>query len=80
VKISTPSQPYTDVSGASAPTPSPRAKLGLVGGGGVLKLGAMKGDRSFLEKVGGYMKRAVSCIPKSLWALNKTVGPGFLAG
>ena len=39
-----------------------------------MKLGAMKGDRSFLEKVGGYMKRAVSCIPKSLWALNKTVG------
>lgn len=52
--------------------------MGLVGGGGGgVKLGAMKGDWSFLEKVGGYMKRAVSWVPKSLWALNKTVRPGF---
>ena len=55
--------------------------MGLVGGGGGgVKLGAMKGDRSFLEKVGGYMKQAVSWVPKNLWALNKTVGPGSLAG
>ena len=44
--------------------------------GGSAKLGALKGDRS-LEEVGGYMERADSWVPKDLWALNKTLGPGF---
>lgn len=45
-----------------------------------MELGALKGARSFLE--GGWRVHGAGglWIPKALWALNKTLGPGSLKG